>query len=86
LAEDGVLELAQLGAGPDSDLLDQRSAGRADRLRGLGLTSGPEEGEHALGVEALVQGVLGDKRLEAPDHLAVASHRERRIDRELGRA
>jgi hypothetical protein len=71
LAEDRLLELAKLGAGPCPDLRDQGPAGLAVGLRRVGLPPGAVEGEHALGVEALVGGVLGDQRLELGYHLPV---------------
>jgi hypothetical protein len=43
-------------------------------------------GEHALGVEALVQRMLGEQRLEGADHLALSPRRELGVDRELQRA
>ena len=79
LGEDLLLEAAQLGPGLDPDLLGQRLAGVAVGLQGLGLAPGAVEGEHALGVEALVERVLGEQRLEGADHLArVGPRRARR--------
>ena len=55
MAEDGLLELAQLGAGLDPDLPGQRPMRVAICLDRLGLPSGAVEGEHALRMEALVE-------------------------------
>ena len=86
LGEDLLLEAAQLGPGLDPDLLGQRLARLAVGLQGLGLAPGAVEGEHALGVEALVERVLGEQRLERADHLGVSPRRELGVDRELDRA
>jgi hypothetical protein len=40
-------------------------------------------GQHPLGLEALVQRVLGDQGLEAAEYLGVASRRELGVDLEL---
>ena len=55
-------------------------------LHRFGLSAGAVQGEHALGVEALVGGVLPDQRLEAADRLGVSPRRELGVDRELDRA
>ena len=85
VAEDRLLELAQLGAGLDPDLLGQRPMRVAICLDRLGLPSGAVEGEHALRMEALVGGVLGDKRLEASEHIGVAPGGELGVDRQPDR-
>ncbi len=85
VAEDGLLQLAQLGAGLDPDLLDQRPVRIAICLHRLGLPSGAVEGEHTLSVEALAEGVLGDKRLEASDDVGVVPGGELGVDRKLDR-
>ena len=85
VAEDGLLQLPQLGAGLDPDLLDQRPMRVAICRHRFGLPSGAVEGEHALRVEALVQGVLGDKRLESSEHVGVAPGGEFGVDRQLDR-
>ena len=61
LPQDGFLELAQLGPGAGPDLLDQDSARLAIRIHRRGLAAGAVEGEHSLSVEALVEGMLGEK-------------------------
>ncbi len=47
---------------------------------------GPVEGEHSLGVKALVERMLGDQCLEPAGHLVVAPGGELGVDRELERA
>ncbi len=86
MGEDLLLEAAQLGPGLDPDLLGQGAVGGAVALHGLGLAPGAVKRQHALGVEALVGGVLCDQRLETADHVVVASRRELGVDRELDRA
>ena len=84
--EDRLLELAQLGAGLDPELVGERPVRGAIALHRFGLSAGAVEGEHALGVEALVGGVLSDQPVEAADRLSVSSRRELGVDRELDRA
>ena len=79
------MEGAQLGAGLDADLLDQHIARVAVGLERLGLTPGPVQGEHALGVQPLGQRMLGDEPLELPDQLPVPAGGEAGVDRQLGR-
>ena len=86
LTEDGLLELAELGAGSRPDLRDQGPARLAVGLGGVGLPPGAVEGEHALGVEALVGRVLGDQHLELGDHLPVSAGGELGVDRQLDRS
>ena len=75
----------QLGARLDPDLLDQRLARLAVGLERLGLAPVAIEGEHALCVQALSQGLLGDQRLEPGDRLGVAPGGELGVDRQLDR-
>ena len=60
--------------------------GGAVALHRLGLAPGAVKREHALGVEALVGGMLRDQRLQPADRVVVASRRELGVDRELERA
>jgi hypothetical protein len=85
VAEDRLLQVAELGAGLDPDLLDQRPVGGAVALHRLGLASGAVEGEHALRMEALVGGVLSDQRLEASEYIGVAPSGELGVDRQPDR-
>jgi hypothetical protein len=85
LGEDLLLESAQPGPGLDPDLLDQGLARLAVGVEGLGLAPRAIEGEHALGVKALAQRLLGDERLEPCDRLGVAPGGELGVDRQFER-
>ena len=85
LGEDLLLESAQLGPGLDPDLLDQRLARLAVGIEGLGLAPGAIEGEHALGVKALAQWLLGDQSLEPNDRILMAPGRQLGVDRQFER-
>jgi len=76
----------KLGTGLDADLLDERGACAAVRGKGVRLAAGAVQGEHALGVQALAQGMLGDELVDSRQHLAVAPGRELLVDRRLERA
>jgi hypothetical protein len=86
VGEDLLLEVAQLGPGLDPDLVGQRPVGLAVGIHGLGPASGAVQGEHPLGVKALVERMLGKQRLEVADHLALAAGGEFGVDRQLERA
>ena len=64
LPEDRVLELAQLGARVERELLDKQRTRRAERRQRLGLTAGSIEREHLLRAQPLTQGMLRDQRLQ----------------------
>ena len=85
LAQDRLVQAAQLGAGLDADLLDQRGARAAVRLKGVGLAARAVEREHALRVQALAQRLLCQQGLDLRQHLAVAPGVEVVVDRDLGR-
>ncbi len=85
MGEDVGLEALQLGPWLDPDLLDQRRACLAVGVEGLGLAPVTVEGEHALRVKALAQGLLGDQRLEPGEDLGVAPGGELGVDRQLER-
>ena len=73
LAQDRLLELAQLrpGSSPSSSSSVRRAwLVGLERVR---LPPGAVEGEHELGARALVEGTLGDRRLQLGDELAVAT-------------
>jgi hypothetical protein len=86
LAQDRLVEPAQLGAGLDADLLDQRGPGRAVGLERVGLAAAAVQREHPLRVQPLAQRLCEHQRLELADHVAVASRLEVALDRELGGA
>jgi hypothetical protein len=84
LAQDRVVQGAQLGRRLDADLVDQRPAGLAIGLQRLGLAAGPVEREHPLRVQALAQRVLHQQRVDLGDDPVVAPGGELGVDGELG--
>ena len=80
LAEDRGLELAELGAGVDAELLDERLARGAVGGERVGLAARAVEREHELRARALAQGLRGDERLELGDELGMTSEREISLD------
>ena len=60
--------------------------GGAVALHGLGLAPGAVKRQHALGVEALVERMLCEQRLETADHVVVHSRGELGVDPQLDRA
>ena len=86
VGEDPLVQPAQLGAGLDADLLDERRARLPVRLQRLRLPPGAVEREHPLAVQALAQRVLGDQPVELADQLGVAPGRQVGVDRHLGGA
>ena len=80
LAQDRGLELAELGAGVDAELLDERLARGAVGGERVGLAARAVEREHELRARALAQRLGGDQRLELGDELGVAPEREIRLD------
>ena len=85
LREDRLLELAQPLARLDAELLDQRPARVLVGLQRVGLAVRAVEGQHQLRPQALPVGVLGDQRLQLPDHLGVAAERQLGLDQLLER-
>ena len=73
LAQDRVLQAAELRAGLDADLLHQHAARLLIRLERLGLPPAAVQREHALRVQALAQGVLGDDRVDLARDLQVTA-------------
>ena len=85
LAQDRLVQPAQVRAGLDADLLDQRGARFAVGLQRLGLAARAVERKHALCVQALAQRLPAQQRLELRQHLAVAPGVEVLVDRDLER-
>ena len=80
LAEDRGLELAELRAGIDAELLDEglaRGAVGGERVR---LAARAVEREHELRARALAQRLGLDERLELGDELGVTAEREVGVD------
>ena len=80
LAQDRGLELAELGAGVDAELLDERLARAAVGGERVRLPAGPVEREHQLGARPLAQGLRIDERLELRDELRVTAECEVGVD------
>ena len=67
LLQDLSLELLQLGAGLEAELLTESAAGALVGVEGVTLASGAVEGAHELGVQAFAQGIGGDERFQLGD-------------------
>ncbi len=80
LAEDRGLELAELRAGVDAELLDEGLARGAVGGERVGLPAGAVEREHELRARPLAEWLRGDERLELGDELRVAPEREVGLD------
>ena len=78
MREDRRLELLQLAAGIEAEVLDQGAAHAAERVERVGLAPGAVERAHQLRVQPLAVGVLGRQRLELADERGVGAGRERR--------
>ena len=80
VGEDLGLELAQLRAGLEPELVAHVPSAVAVDLQRLGLPPAAVEREHELAAYALAQRVLAHERLELADHLCVAAEREVCVD------
>ena len=85
LAEDRGLELAELGAGVDAELLDEGLTRGAVRGERVGLPARAVEREHELRARALAERLGLDERLELGHELGVSAEREVRLDALLDR-
>ena len=70
VAEDGELEVAQLSAGFEPELVAQGPAGRSEGVERLGLAPGSVQGEGEPGVQPFAQRVLGRQRAQLADDLS----------------
>jgi hypothetical protein len=86
LAKDRALELAELTARFDPELLDERAAGRLIGVERLRLPAGAVEDEHLLPPQPLAQRMSGDQPLELTHELAVATELDVGVDPLLDRA
>ena len=84
LTQDRLLELAQLAAGLDPELVDERAARVLVGAERLGLAPRAVQRAHELAAQALAQRVLGDQRLEL-GHDVAAPEREVGLDAIRGR-
>ena len=85
LAENGPLELAQLGARIDAQLLGERLARPLERGECICLPAGAIEREHELRPQTLPVRMLGDQLLELRNETVVIAERKLRVDPELVR-
>ncbi len=80
LLEDRLLELAQLTAGLDPELLDKGGARLGVRVECLGLTAGAIQRQHELGPGTLAQRLLPHQGAQATDELLVLAELDTRRD------
>ena len=80
MGEDRRLELLQLAAGIEAEVLDQRAAHAAERVERVGLAPGAVERTHQLRVQPLAVRVLGRERLELTDERGVGTGRQLGVD------
>ena len=85
LAQDRLLEIAELGPRLDPDRVDEGGARRAVGVERVRLPAAAVEGQHPLCVKPLRQRLLRDQQLELPDHLAVPAVRQVAVDGQLDR-
>ena len=85
LDEDRPLELLQLDARLEPELVVQERPRPPVDLEPFGLPAAAVEREHQLRAEALAVGVLGDERLELGDERELAAERELGVDPLLDR-
>ena len=86
LDENRLLELAELAARLDPELLHEHAAGLGVGVERFRLASRAEERQHQLRAQPLAQWVPGDQVLELADDRAVLAGRQRVGDGELVRA
>jgi hypothetical protein len=80
LPQDGSLEVAQLRAGLDTDLLDEHPAGRLVGGESVGLSAAAIEGDHQLATGPFPQRLGSDERLELAHGLRVMTKGQLRLD------
>jgi len=85
LAEDRQLELLELRARLDRQLLGQQRPPGTVGFQRLGLAAGPVEREHQLPAEPLAQGMLGHQVLQLRAQGSVPAERQLRLDPVLHR-
>ena len=76
LLEDRLLQTLKRRARLDPELVHERAPRPLICVECLRLATGPVEREHQLSAQALSKGVLGDKRLQLGDQLAMEAERE----------
>jgi hypothetical protein len=85
LAENRVVQAAQLGTRLEPHLVEQDPPGVPERLQRLRLPAAAIEREHALTVQPLAQRVLADQVVELAEHRVVSPAGQRGVDRRLAR-
>ena len=80
VVEDHVLELPQLGARGQTQLVAQQRARLAVGGQRVGLPAGAVQGEHQLGAQSLLQRGLRDQPLELDHHLGRVTERKLGVD------
>ena len=86
LAEDRLLQLPQLGAGLQAELVEERLARGAVRLQRVRLAPRAVEREHQQAAQPFPERMLDDQRLQLTDHLVMAPEPELGLDPVLGRS
>ena len=80
LAQDRLLELLELLAGLEPELVREYALGLAIRAERFCLTPRAIEREHQLAAQALPERMLGDERAQLADQVRVAAGGEIRVD------
>jgi hypothetical protein len=85
VGENRSLQVAQLGAGVEPEVVDQPLRGVAVGGQRVGVATGAVEREHQLGHHPLAGGMLAHQRLKLTDHLAVAAEQQVCLNARLNR-
>ena len=80
MAKDRALELLELGARLDPELVDEHRSGFAVCLERLGLPTGRVERPHQRGARAFAERMLANERLQLPHELRVPPESEVGVD------
>jgi hypothetical protein len=80
LPQERLVELLELPAGFDAELLDEHRPRRPVGVESLGLAAASVERQHQLSVQPLPQRVLGDERLELGHEIGVTAGGEIGVD------
>ncbi len=80
LGEDLRLQVTELPARIDPELIGQRPSGVLERPERVRLAAGAVQGQHQRRAEAFAEGMVGDESLELGDQVGVASEGEIGVD------
>ena len=83
LAQDRLVQPAQLGAGLDADLLHQRGPGLTVGSERVGLAARAVQREHPLRMQLLAQRLVQHQRLQLSYNVAMAARIQVDVDRQL---